>query len=257
MQVREYEVMYQVEDEHWWYVGMRDIIFSTLAVLRGVQDAPSWRILDAGCGTGAIAQRLGRFGEVVAIDLSSFALQLGKRRDLAGTVSQASVTALPLLGGTFDLVVSIDVLCSVPDHERALAEFHRVLKPGGLLLMNLPALDWLKGQHDLAVDILRRYTPTGLEPQLIQHGFGIEKMTFANSLLFPFAACYRVASRWLPANRNAPRSDLFVLPRPVNGVLRWVMGLESHIIRRASLPIGMSLFVVARKLVKEGNCCHP
>jgi len=256
MQAREYEIMYQVENEHWWYVGIHDIIFSTLATYQDRQDMRPWRILDAGCGTGAVSKRLRRLGEVVAVDLSGLALQFSKRRGLESIVGQASVTALPFSDDTFDLVVSIDVLCTVPEQEQALTEFHRVIKPDGILLMNLPALDWLKGQHDSAVNILRRYTPTGLKSQLTQHGFGIEKMTFANSLLLPFTASYRIISGWLPAGRNGPRSDVFLLPRPVNSVLRRVMRLESRVIRRTSLPIGMSLLAVARKPVGEGNRSH-
>ena len=83
MQAREYEVMYQVENEHWWYVGIHDIIFSTLATFQYRQDRRPWRILDAGCGTGAVAQRLRQLGEVVAVDLSGFALQFSKRRGLS------------------------------------------------------------------------------------------------------------------------------------------------------------------------------
>ncbi len=252
MNAREYERMYQVEEKHWWYVGIHRLIFSTLARLHEAQDRPAWLILDAGCGTGAVAQGLRRFGQVRAIDLSGLALQFSQYRGLGGHLGQASVTAIPVPTNTFDLIVSIDVIYMVPEDELALAEFYRVLKPGGILLLNLPALKWLKGQHDLAVGSLRRYVPQELRPQLAQHGFSIKRMSFANSLLFPLVAPYRVLTNWLPKSSEGPQSDLFIPPPPINNILSWVMGLESHLIPHLNLPIGMSLFVIARKVGEEG-----
>ncbi|MBI1878565.1 MAG: class I SAM-dependent methyltransferase [Chloroflexi bacterium] len=247
MNAREYEIMYQVEDSHWWYMGMHRLILSTLARLHAPHGQADWSILDAGCGTGAIAQKLRRFGQVRAVDLSGLALQFSRRRGLSGALAQASVTALPVPANQFDLVVSIDVVCSVPDDDQALTQFHRVLKPGGRLLLNLPALAWLRGQHDLAVNILHRYQPQTLQATLQQHGFVVEKLSFANSLLFPLVAPYRLATRWLPQAETAPRSDVFLPPQSLNTALSWVIGLESRLIPRFSLPVGMSLFVVARK----------
>ncbi len=247
MNAREYEIMYQVEDEHWWYRGIHRLICTTLAQLHQTQGRPDWLILDGGCGTGAVAQKLRQFGRVRAIDLSSLALHFSRRRGLEGRLSQASVTALPFAAETFDLAVSIDVICSVPNDQTVLAQFYRVLKPGGLLLLNLPALTWLKGQHDVAVNIVQRYNPKMLRDSLIQQGFRLEKMSFANSLLFPLVAPYRLATNWLPAGPDGPRSDVFLPSRPVNSTLGWVMGWESRLIPHVNLPIGMSLFVVARK----------
>lgn len=247
MNAREYEIMYQVEDEHWWYVGMRSLVLSTLTRLHRAQGYPPWLILDAGCGTGAIAARLKQFGRVVAVDLSNLALHFSQRRGLGGRLSQGSVTAVPAAANTFDLITSVDVLYSVPDDNQALAEFHRVLKPGGALLLNLPALEWLRGQHDLAIHTLRRYTPQKLQAQIRHHGFTVEKMSFANSLLLPLVAPYRLATNWLPATGDEPKSDVYPVPKPLNAVLGWIMGLEANLIPRVSLPLGMSLFVVARK----------
>ncbi|MBN1995180.1 MAG: class I SAM-dependent methyltransferase [Anaerolineae bacterium] len=248
MNPREYEIMYQLEDEHWWYQAIHQLIFSTLTRLHQAQGQPDWLILDGGCGTGAIAHQLKQFGQVRAVDLSGLALHFSQRRGLQGQLAQASITAIPMPANTFDLAVSIDVMCSVPNDRQALVEFHRVLKPGGFLLLNLPALRWLKGQHDLAVHILHRYAPKPLKTQLKQQGFTVEKISFANSLLFPLVAPYRVATNWLLADEDdTPRSDVFMPPKLMNHILGWVMKQESRLIPRFSLPIGMSLFVMARK----------
>jgi len=247
MNPREYEIMYHLEDEHWWYQAMHGLIFSTLTRFHETQGRPTWRILDGGCGTGAITSQLRQFGQVTAVDLSNLALHFSQQRGLQNQLTQASITALPVPANCFDLVVSIDVMCSVPDDWQALAEFQRVLKPGGLLLLNLPALRWLKGQHDQAVHILHRYTPKRLKKQLVEQGFYIKKMSFANSLLFPLVAPYRLATNWLPTDNNCPRSDVFMPPQLVNNVLAWLMKLESRLIPYFNLPIGMSLFVAAIK----------
>ena len=252
MNAPEYEIMYRLEDSHWWYAGMHTLIFSTLAGLHQAQGEPPWLILDAGCGTGAIACGLRRFGQVKAIDLSGLALQFSQRRGLGGHIGQASVAALPAPANTFDLVVSIDVICSVPEDGQALAEFYRVLKPGGVLLLNLPALAWLRGEHDRAVNIIHRYHPRELQAQMTEQGFVVEKMSFANSLLFPLVAPYRLATNWFPNGDREPRSDVFLPPRWLNYVLGQMMKLEASLIPHLRLPIGMSLFVVARKAVGEG-----
>jgi SAM-dependent methyltransferase len=230
MNAHEYKTMYEVENEHWWYVGIHRLIFSTLTRLHKHQGGPAWSILDAGCGTGSIAKGLRKFGQVRAIDLSDLALQLSKSRG----------------------VTSIDVIYMVPEDNKALAEFYRVLKPNGTLIMNLPALEWLRGEHDLAINTIRRYAPKTLQAQLTHYGFSIEKMTFVNSLLFPLVAPYRLITNWLPKGGNGtPQSDIFLPSQPVNSVLQWVFQLESQIIPHVNFPIGMSLFVVASKSVRQ------
>jgi SAM-dependent methyltransferase len=232
MNAHEYKTMYDVENEHWWYVGIHRLIFSTLTRLHKQQGGPTWSILDAGCGTGAIAKRLKQFGQVRAIDLSDLALQLSKSRELIGRLTQASITWIPFPTNNFDVVTSIDVIYMVPEDNKALAEFYRVLKPNGTLL-----------------NTIRRYTPNDLQSRLSRRGFTIEKMSFVNSLLFPLVAPYRLMTNWLPKGKNgSPQSDVFLPSKPINGALRWVFQLESQLIPHMNLPIGMSLFVVARKV---------
>lgn len=247
MNATEYKNMYYLEERHWWYQSMHRLIFSTLEHLHKAAGEPKWSILDAGCGTGAIAQKVQRFGQVQAIDLSELALSYSRHRGLAPYLTQASVTTLPMPKETFDLIVSIDVLYSVEHDQQALHEFYRVLKPGGLLIMNLPALKWLRGQHDEVVHGLRRYTVAELTAKLTQAGFVIEKLSFANSILLLFVAPYRLASNWLQTNNQPPQSDVFLLPKIINNTLAYVMQLESQVIPYVSLPIGMSLFSIAKK----------
>jgi SAM-dependent methyltransferase len=239
MKAEEYELMYRVEDHHWWYAGMRAI---TAAMLANV-GAPA-RILDAGCGTGRNVVELGKLGQTVGVDVSAFPLALAARRGLT-RLARASVGALPFADGTFDVVTSFDVLChgAVVDERAALRELRRVLKPGGCLLLQLPAHAWLQSVHDRAVDNVRRYSAREVRTLLADAGFTLRRLTFANTVLFPLAALKRLADR---ARHDPDRpSDLTTGFGPAAPLLRAVLGLEARLLRRVDLPFGLTLVALA------------
>src|SRR5687768_8886988 len=159
--------MYRVEDTLWWYTGMRRI---GEALLDG-RLQPGLRILDAGAGTGGNLRWLGRFGAAYGIDLSPEATRFCQARQLS-TVARASVTDLPYPDSTFDLVTSFDVIyhLGVADDVAALRETARVLKPGGTLLVRVPALDALRSEHDAAVHTRQRYTLRELKEKVERAG---------------------------------------------------------------------------------------
>src|SRR5262245_12182683 len=144
MDREQYEIMYQVEQAHWWYRGMRR---NTRALLRRfLAPGRTYDVLDAGCGTGGTTEDLLEFGCVTGVDFSTEALGYATSRGLHRLV-QGSVEQLPFPAATFDVVTSFGVIYhrAVVDERRALAEFRRVLRPGGFALVRLPAFDWLRG----------------------------------------------------------------------------------------------------------------
>ena len=244
MNPEEYEVMYRVEDAHWWYRGMESI---TRAVLdRAVGRSRKLNILDAGCGTGAAMGYLADYGQVTGFDFAAEALHFCqvRRRD---RLSRASVLSLPYADAAFDLVASFDVLCerSVVDDGLALREFARVLRPDGLALLRLPAYNWLHGKHDEAVHIGHRYTARELKDRLRLSGLEPEHVSYANMLLFPIAALKRASERFLP-DRQAG-SDLTIGTGPLNAPLRWVLSAEAPLVARWGLPFGLTVVTLARK----------
>ncbi len=244
MNPQEYDLMYRVEDDHWWYVGMRAISGAMLAErLGGTRPA---RILDAGCGTGRNVLELDRLGEATGIDLSPRAIELSTRRSLR-RLARASVGQLPFAAGTFDLVTAFDVLChgAVLDERASLREFWRVLRPGGWLLLHLPAYAWLKSPHDRAVHNDRRYSTGDVRAMLNGAGFSIERMTYANTLLFPLAALKRLADRARPGGDRP--SDLKTGFGFMGSVFRTILLLEARLIRHVDLPFGLTLVALARK----------
>jgi SAM-dependent methyltransferase len=249
MEREQYDLMFAQEERHWWYVGMRRISTALLErypPLVDGQDGRPLEILDAGCGSGGMTQHLTRFGRVTGIDLAPEALALARKRCLP-RLARSSVGALPFLNGSFDVVTSFDVLyhLNVDDDRLALADIHRVLRPGGVALIRLPAFDWIRGAHDEVVHTRHRYTRDELSGKLEDAGFRLEHATYANFLLFPLAP----VKRYLEHRQGTHEAtDLWLPPAPVNRLLADLLSLEALPARQLGLPWGLSVFAVARRV---------
>lgn len=244
MDAKEYETIYAVENRHWWYTGMQRITTTLLSgYCPGRQDL---EILDAGCGTGGAMGHLASLGTVTGCDLSALALSFCRKRGLA-RLGQASVMALPFASERFDLVTSLDVLYhrAVSDYDQALREFHRVLKPGGHLFLRLPAYDWLRGRHDEVVHTGHRFTVPELRTALAATGFAIDKLSYANALLFPLSLLKRLAERIVPGGTG---SDIQLNPRWLDALLARPLYLEARWLSRHNLPFGLSVLGIGMKV---------
>lgn len=241
--------MYEAEDTHWWYRGMRGVM-STMLGLGKVQ-GKSAHILDAGCGTGGNLHALQErgFTNLVGFDLSSVALEFCRKRGLT-RVRLGSITEIPYADSLFDLVISCDVVTDAgTDNEaRALDELYRVLKPGGRLFLNLPAYGFLRSEHDRATAVARRVTRGEIEGKLRQAGFRIKRATYWNTILFPVVLAVRLLRREKPDDLDNPaRSDIVLPPAPINLFLSACVGLEHWLLKFINLPFGSSVAVVAVK----------
>jgi ubiquinone/menaquinone biosynthesis C-methylase UbiE len=245
MEPQEYGLMFDVERAHWWYLGMEKI---TRAILnQWFPRGANARILDAGCGTGAaMSTYLADYGNVTGIDFSPLALNFCRKRNLT-SLGLASVSNIPFPPESFDLVTSFDVLYeqAVPSDFAALTEFFRVLRPGGFVLLRLPAYNWLRGQHDLTIHTARRYTAPQLKRLLIDSGFQTCRVGYANSFLFPLAAAKRLLERLKPS--ASATSDLSLNVGMLNGLFKHILASEAFFISRTGLPFGLSVIALARK----------
>lgn len=244
MEKSEYTTLAAVELRHWWHGGMRAINAALLDPL--YEDEGGLRILDAGCGTGGDALYLSRYGEVVGLDLAPEATALAVER-LPGRFTRGSVLALPFADASFDLVTSFDVLYhrGVPDEVLALDEARRVLRPGGWLLVRLPAYEWLRSRHDRQVHTRRRYTAADARRLLEDAGFRVERVTYALSLLFPLSLATRMLERFSPDSGNESAMSLPIAP--LNTALRMPMALEAAWLGMGgSFPFGLSVVCLAR-----------
>jgi SAM-dependent methyltransferase len=241
----EYELMFRVERNHWWYLGMQSITESLLN--RYYSATGKLNILDAGCGTGAaMTTYLPNYGRVTGIDISDLALDFCKKRG-AEKLSRASVANLPIVSSSFDLVTNFDVLyeSSVPEDLESIREFARVLVRGGRVLLRLPAYNWLRGRHDRVVHTARRYTVPQVRSLLKLAGLEIEHISYANTILFPLALAKRI-SEGLSRKKEAV-SDLAFPFGPVNTLFRRILSLEAPLIAKFGLPYGLSVIAIARK----------
>jgi SAM-dependent methyltransferase len=247
MEREQYAIMARREERHWWYAGMRRV---ALAVLEGVLDGRGGlRILDAGCGTGGTTIELRRFGEVVGVDLAWAALEPARGRGLT-RLARASIESLPFGAATFDVATSFEVVyhLGVASDTAALTEIRRVLKPGGLLLLRVPAHDWLRGEHDRLVHTRHRYSRAEVSRKLADAGFAVEQLSWANTLLFLPAVAKRLLER---RNGHDPAAaaepDLWQPPEPINALLESTVAVEALAIPHGvPLPFGLSLLAVAR-----------
>lgn len=249
MENAEYQKMYEVEESHWWYVGLHELILYFVDKERAKRGP--LKILDAGCGTGRLCQLMNKFGDVSGCDISSLALELCARRKVS--VFPADLNLIDLGIERYDVIASIDVLYHqrIQNDSEILSRFHRALKPGGLLILNLPAYNFLKSRHDLAVHTRERYTKSLTINKLKDAGFIIEKATYRVGFLFPLIAVYRLLQRFSMDKPDYKAvSDVAMPPQLINQALLGLNRLENHFIKKISdLPFGTSLFVVARKLL--------
>jgi SAM-dependent methyltransferase len=238
----EYRRMAELEGVQWWYAGMRRIARALLTPVLG-GEAGGRRILDAGCGTGWNLQDLAAFGDTYGVDLSPLAVITTRRR--GGRVAQGNLLGLPFAAASFDVVTSFDVLYHawISDDAQAVRELARVLKPGGLILVKVPALRMLWGAHDEAVHSRHRYTRGELERLLEGAGLRLVRSTYANSFLLPVLLSRRFLDRAL--NRHG--SDVALLPALLERGFGGLLSIEAGLLGALNLPIGASVFALARK----------
>lgn len=238
--------MFSAEERQWWYAGMRAITDALLAGPRRRlgQGGERPRLLDAGCGTGQNLRHFGAWSRAHGFDLSAEAARACRTRGVS--VARAGVLALPVRSGSADFLTSFDVIYHgwVSDDAQAVAELCRVLRPGGFLLVRVPALEMLRGAHDEAVHTRHRYTAGELRRLIAGAGLEVVRVTYGNSLLFPLLALRRTLDRLL--HRHG--SDVEFLPAPLEWLFLRLLLLEAWLVRRgARLPVGASVMALGRK----------
>ncbi|PTX97730.1 class I SAM-dependent methyltransferase [Opitutus sp. ER46] len=247
MDPSEYRKLADVEDRMWYFRALHAHVERELA---GARAGEELNVLDAGCGTGGLIRRLAarhpRWGWK-GVDLSPLARDLAQARlreaGLGFELALASVTALPWADASFDAVVSADVLYHVDDDNAALREFFRVLRPGGRVIVNVPAYAWLWSYHDVAVHSRRRYHRAQVLRQLQDAGFAAPRATYWNTVPFPLVVVRR---KLLPPPRAG--SDVQLYPAPVERAFDVAMAMERVWLRRVGrLPFGVSVLAVAEK----------
>ena len=240
MEEQVYRTLYEVEKTHWWYAARKEILLGYLEARIGLPRTA--RVLDAGCGTGAILEALSArydaWGSDVAPQAIAFCRERGLTRLHLGTLDSYPPSA------PFDLITMLDMVEHVDDDRGLLRAAHNLLGKGGHILITVPAFPSLWSRYDEILHHKRRYTRAGLRTLVASSGFAIEHMSFLNCLLFPVAWIRRAAAR---AMGSDGAGDLEVPPRLLNAALRETFRVERHVVPHASLPFGLSLMCLARR----------
>src|SRR3954451_3161630 len=240
MEPQEYQLMDTVEDGMWWYRALHSRVLEALG-------QPSGRMLDAGCGTGGFLARLKTtWPEAEAEGLERNPKAAARAQAKAGVpVAAGCVMTMPFADASFQAVTSMDVLChAAVEPATALAEMHRVLAPGGRLVLNLPAFQWLLSAHDHRVHNVRRFTASDAARMLTEAGFSAVTTRYWNTLLLPMMVLQRKILASAPENC----SDVAAFPPWQDRMLFGITEAERQLARlRLSFPAGGSVLAVATR----------
>lgn len=243
MNVEEYDVMFRQEQAYWWFISRTELLHFYMREI--ARPAPGARIMDLGCGTGANLEVLAQYGAAIGLDFSPDALTFCRLRALP-SLALGNGQALPVRSDSLDLVTAMDSLEHIPDDISALAEAYRVLRPGGTLLVTVPAFGFLWSEHDEALQHLRRYSAAELTNKMKLAGFVPGKVTHVMFLLFFPVLAIRVIQNFTKKNTH-PKTSITLLPEFVNRMLLVLNRLEMALLRWVNYPFGVTIVAVAIK----------
>lgn len=243
------ERYFNLSENYFWLSAHYDVcewmLKSYLEKMQSKYFTPPMKLLDAGCGPGNFILRLKDHGIVCGTDFSEDALHFCASKHQF-PVFRSDLEQLPVLDHTIDCVVAIEVLEHVKGDNQALLEFYRILKPGGIGLISVPAFMSLWGDHDEIYDHFRRYGKQELIQLVTKAGFKIQQCQYLKCLFFPFLFALRKAKQLFRGN-GPGRDDFYSVGRFVNRFLRWVILAEAKSGVSAAMPFGTSLLCVFKK----------
>ena len=248
MNIEEYSRMFHLEENYWWFKGRREVVFRMLqSQTAGHQGAPL-RVFDLGCGTGKALMDLQAMGhQVTGLDFSGEALAFSHQRGGQRLV-RGDAASLPFADASFDVIIALDIMEHVEDGASMAREMMRVLAPGGIAIINVPAHPFLWSGHDVALHHFRRYTRRGFQSVLDAAQFQLVRYSYSICLLFFPALMYRLLYNLIGAiSRRPPQSHVISTGNLLNRLFFAIIALEARLMEYVNLPIGLSLLAVARK----------
>ncbi len=244
-----YDLTFELEETYWWYIARRRILLDQVnSILRALSLETRPRILEYGCGTGMTLHCLSPIARVYGIDSSDKALAYCRRRGLPHLhkmeIPDFADRSNPF-GDPFDIILLLDVLEHIKEERQILRGLRTWLKPGGYLLVSVPAFRFLWSGEDDVSHHLRRYTRKSLNRVLHESDWKVRRESYFNFFLFPIQAGVIVGQRIL-GSTSSERSNLRPLPRTLNAVLLKMMSMEKNILRFVNLPFGGSIFAITQ-----------
>jgi SAM-dependent methyltransferase len=245
MESIEYRRMYDLEDHHWWFQGRIDLMRKMVAKYCPAAAGRKQRLLDLGCGTGMFISDQSRDKMVFGLDLSSEALSFTNIRGVSNLVC-ADSQAMPFASESFDVVTAFDLIEHVERDDLLIAEAYRVLRPGGVALIAVPAHPFLLGEHDDALHHKRRYTWKKFDALFDPAKWVQRRMTWTFAMILPAAVVVRSIRKILPPAENPAADTNLNFPMLNRALLRWHQ-LENKWTESHDLPFGLSILTVREK----------
>jgi len=233
-----YNTFEKIENQHWWFVGRRAIIESSLKNIA----ASKKRILEAGCGTGGNLKMLAKYGDVEAFEMDEQAREVASRTSGIKIASGHLPESCPFQNQRFDLIATFDVLEHIENDSAAVEQLKNLLSESGRLLLTVPAMPSMWSYHDELNHHYRRYTKSSIRKLLESGGLEVEFAYYFNTLLWPLAFAVRKMKR----SRQQPANDLKPPAWGLNRFLAILFASERHLFRRVPFPFGLSLIAQAK-----------
>jgi len=234
--------LYDLESTYWWHVGRMSIIDKQLQ--KYTTPDGSSKILNIGSGTGGTIPMLESHGKVTNVDTSAEALNFLKKSGHSGKLINGD--RLPFKDNSFDIITALDVVEHIKNDTKTLKEWRRVLKPGGTIIVTVPAYQWLWSQHDVINNHYRRYTRKQIKGVVAAAGYKVSKSSYAIVFSFPLVVGSRFISKLRREDPNS-YSSFVQLPPAINNFFIWLLRIEGKAQKHVNFPFGTSVLVVAKK----------
>jgi SAM-dependent methyltransferase len=246
-----YQQFMKLEKSHWWFIGRRRIVHAILD--RFLDRNPDRRIMDVGCGFGGMLENLGRFGYAMGMEIDLLSARVCRERGF-DRICLGSGYDLPIGIKALDLISLFDALEHIEDYRKVIAQCAHALKPGGHLVITVPAYPFLYAENDRVAQHLRRYTLSDLEEKVRSAGLEVVKGSYYNFFLLPLILCavaflkIKQALRGpLPPGKTGATNLSYRYPKPVQYLLEKIFCMERLVLPRVSAPFGHSILLLARK----------
>lgn len=245
MENYQYQKMSKLEKTHWWFCGRRAIIKDIIIKYSKKINI----ILEVGSGTGGNLEMLSLFGKVKSFETNLKALEISKKGNNKNieTIYGSCPDEIPFEYEKFDLICMLDVLEHIKEDKTTLEKLSKKLSKEGLLIITVPAYQWLWSEHDKVNHHFRRYNKKAII-KIIKNNYKVLKISYFNFFLFPIALIFRI----LDIVKSKYNEDATNQPgRIINSILRLIFLSEKYLLRFSNLPFGLSILIVLKK--RESN----